>query len=98
MVKVLNDEISSDQSLDEQSHFVLKENNDDNLIDEKWLKNLKKDTKTKVKKRNLDFDNIFEEPSDDYDDYDYPAWTPVGNGRVKILPLTFGKSFEQLYV
>ena len=30
-----------------------------------------------------------------YEDYDYdedePEWTKVGNGRVKILPLTFGK-------
>ena len=74
---------------------MLEENTDDKLIDDKRLKNLKTDTKTKVKKRNLVFDNIFEEENNEYDDYDYPAWTPVGNGRVKILPLTFGM-FEHL--
>ena len=81
--------------------FVLDENADNDMIGKKSitvdsslkLKNMKKDTKLKVKKRNLDFDNIFEKENmnDDYDDYDYPPWTPVGNGRVKIMPLTFGR-------
>ena len=81
--------------------FVLDENADNDMIGKKSitvdnslkLKDMKKDTKLKVKKRNLDFDNIFEKENmnDEYDDYDYPPWTPVGNGRVKIMPLTFGR-------
>ena len=57
----------------------------------------------KVNKRNArKEDNIL------FNDYDYseeyeeePSWTPVGNGRVKILPLRFGEfeydSFKQKY-
>ena len=77
--------------------FVLDENADNDMIgtvdSSLKLKNMKTDTKLKVKKRNLDFDNIFEKENmnDEYDDYDYPPWTPVGNGRVKIMPLTFGR-------
>ena len=80
---------------------VFDENADNDMIDKKSitvdsslkLRNMKKNIKLKVKKRNLDFDNIFEKENmnDEYDDYDYPPWTPVGNGRVKIMPLTFGR-------
>ena len=69
--------------LDVRNSVALQEENE--IIDE--------DINMKIKKRNPEpFNSIFEEIYEDYDDdYEEPAWTKVGNGRVKIIPLSFGK-------
>ena len=69
--------------LDVRNSVALQEENE--IVD--------KDIDMKINKRNPEpFNSIFEEIYEDYDDdYEEPAWTKVGNGRVKIIPLSFGK-------
>ena len=69
--------------LDVRNSVALQEENE--IVDE--------DINMKINKRNPEpFNSIFEEIYEDYDDdYEEPAWTKVGNGRVKIIPLSFGK-------
>ena len=46
---------------------------------------------TKIKKRKTDpLSDVFEEVYQDYEDDKQAVWTSVGNGRVKIWPLSFG--------
>ena len=52
----------------------------------------------KLKKRKTDpLDDVFEEVYEDYEDDKQAEWTSVGNGRVKIWPLSFGKSKNMCY-
>ena len=49
------------------------------------------DMTTKIKKRKTDpLSDVFEEVYQDYEDDKQAVWTSVGNGRVKIWPLSFG--------
>ena len=56
-----------------------------------------RDVETKIKKRDSLYD-VFEEVYEDYEDDDDAVWTSVGNGRVKIWPLTFGMRGDILWI
>ena len=55
-----------------------------------------RDVETKIKKRDSLYD-VFEEVYEDYEDDEDAVWTSVGNGRVKIWPLTFHRIIFPIY-